>query len=170
MSKIKKTSVNLVLSTLLLAFLAAGCGATGTIPQVGDKAPDFTLKDLNGNTVRLSQFQGKTVLLVFASINCKGCEDQMPHLVTVAQQEKENLVVIEVYQFNGTNLVRDYVTRKGYVHFPALPDPKGEIATKYGAARNPPTNFIIDKSGTIKYRKIGPFESPEEISSVISSL
>lgn len=165
----KKTTVNLVLGTLLLAFLA-GCGAAGTIPQVGDRAPDFTLEDINGQAISLSQFQGKTVLLVFASINCKGCEDQMPHLVTIAQQEKENLVILEVYQFNGTNLVRDYTTRKGYMHFPTLPDPKGKVATKYGAARNPPTNFVIDKSGTIKYRKIGPFESPEEISSIIRSL
>lgn len=164
----KKITVNLVLSALLT--LLAACGAAGTIPQVGDKAPDFTLKDINGNTLRLSQFQGKTVLLVFASINCKGCEEQMPHLITVAQQEKENLVILEVYQFNGINLVRDYVTRKGYTHFPALADPKGEVATKYGAARNPPTNFVIDKSGTIKYRKIGPFENSEEISSIIRSL
>lgn len=166
----KKAILNLLPGALLLACLATGCGATATIPQVGDKAPDFVLKDINGNPFRLSQFQGKTVLLVFASINCKGCEDQMPHLIAIAQQEKENLVIIEVYQFNGTNLVRDYINRKGYVHFPVLPDPKGEVAIKYGAARNPPTNFIIDKSGTIKHKKIGPFESPEEISSITRSL
>ncbi len=166
----KKMAASFITSTILLALLCAGCGVAGTIPQIGDKAPDFTLQDINGKSVSLSQFQGKTVLLVFASINCKGCEEQMPHLVTIAQQEKEDLIVLEVYQFNGTNLVRDYVSRKGYLHFPALPDPKGEVATKYGAARNPPTNFIIDKSGFIRYRKIGPFESPEEISSIIRSL
>ncbi len=166
----KKITANFVMGVVLLALLCAGCGVAGTIPQIGDKAPDFTLKDINGEAISLSQFQGKTVILVFASINCKGCEDQMPHLVAIAQQEKENLVILEVYQFNGANLVREYVSRKGYVHFPALPDPKGEVATQYGAIRNPPTNFVIDKSGIIRYQKIGPFKSPEEISFIIRSL
>jgi peroxiredoxin len=155
---------------LLSSLLIVGCGGAPAIPQVGDRAPDFTLQDTNGKAISLSQFQGKKVLLVFASINCKGCEDQMPHLIAISQQEGDNLVVLEVYQFNGANLVKDYIARKGFVHFPALPDPKGEVAVKYGAARNPPTNFIIDSNGVIKYRKIGPFESPEEISSVLKSL
>jgi peroxiredoxin len=157
-------------SIMLLTWFLIGCGGTTTVPEVGDKAPDFILEDLNGAKISLSQFQGKTVLLVFASINCKGCEDQMPHLITISQQEGQDLVILEVYQFNGTNLVRDYVTRKGFTHFPVLPDPKGEVAIKYGAARNPPTNFVIDGNGIIRHKKIGPFANPEQISSAIKSL
>lgn len=157
-------------SIILLTWFLTGCSGPTAVPQVGDKAPDFTLEDLNGAKISLSQFQCKTVLLVFASINCKACEDQMPHLITVSQQEGQNLVILEVYQFNSTNLVRDYTARKGLTHFPALSDPKGEVAIKYGAARNPPTNFVIDRNGIIRHKKIGPFESPEEISSAIESL
>lgn len=166
----KKVAIACISCLILLSWLTIGCSGTTAIPQVGDKAPDFTLEDLKGGKVSLSQFQGKTVLLVFASINCKGCEDQMPYLIAISEQEKENLVILEVYQFNGANLVRDYVTRKGFVHFTTLPDPKGEVATKYGAARNPPTNFLIDNKGIIRHRKIGPFQSTDEINSIIKSL
>lgn len=168
----KRTPATLVLGAVLLVLFTIACGTKGTIPQIGDKAPDFALQDVNGNTVRLSQFRGKTVLLVFASVNCKGCEDQMPFLVSVAEQEKGDLVILEVYVNNGASVVRDYTARKGFTHFPSLPDPKGELAARYdpAALKFPPTNFIIDGNGIIRYKKTGPFSSAEEISSVIKSL
>jgi peroxiredoxin len=67
-------------------------------------------------------------------------------------------------------IVRDYVTSKQFTTFPSLPDPNNKVANAYGATRYPPTNFIIDSTGIIKYKKIGRFQTQEEIEDIIKSL
>ena len=59
----------IALILVVFAFLA-GCASTGPSPTVGDKAPDFSLVDVSGNEVRLSDFKGKkNVVLIFYSDN-----------------------------------------------------------------------------------------------------
>jgi len=147
-----------------------GCG-TNPIPQVGDKAPAFTLEDIDGKNISLSDFHGKTVLIVFTSVNCKECETQVPYLVGAYQQANGKLVVLDIYHMiYDPRLVRDYVTEKQFTEFPVLPDVNNTVANAYGATRYPPTNFIIDETGTIKYKKIGRFQSQEEIEDILKSL
>lgn len=147
-----------------------GCG-TAKIPQVGDEAPAFTLESIDGKNVSLSDFQGKTVIIVFTSVNCKECETQIPYLVGAYQQAKGNLVVLDIYHMiYDPRLVKDYVTSKQFTTFPSLPDPNNTVANSYGATRYPPTNFIIDSAGIIKFKKIGRFQSQEEIENILNSL
>jgi peroxiredoxin len=165
----RKTSIILAVAALILIAMI-GCGTT-QIPQVGDKAPAFTLKSIEGENISLRDFQGKTVLIVFTSVNCKECESQMPYLVGAYQQENGKLAVLDIYHMiYDPRLVRDYVTNKQFTTFPALPDPNNIVANAYGATRYPPTNFIIDAAGIIKYKKIGPFQSQEEIEDILKSL
>lgn len=154
-----------------IALTAPACGGATTIPEVGDKAPDFTLTTIDGDTLRLSDFRGKTVLLVFTSVNCKGCEDQMPYLVEVYQRAQGELVVLTIYhEIYDVSKVKDYVTKKQFTTFPALPDPENKTATAYGATRFPPTNFIIDAEGIVRYKKVGPFQNSQEIEDILQSL
>jgi peroxiredoxin len=165
----RKTSIILAVAALILITIF-GCGTT-PIPQVGDKAPAFTLESIDGKNISLSDFQGKTVLIVFTSVNCKECESQMPYLVGAYQQENGKLAVLDIYHMIfDARLVRDYVTNKQFTTFPALPDPNNTVANAYGATRYPPTNFIIDAAGIIKYKKIGRFQSQEEIEEILKSL
>ena len=145
------------------------CGTT-QVPQVGDKAPDFTLESIDGKNISLSDFRGKMVLVVFCSVNCEGCEQQLPYIEAACEQSNGKLMVLDVYQFNSLNKVQDYVSSKQLSPFPALPDPKGEVATLYGVAGFPPTNFIIDTEGIIRAKQIGPFQSQEEIENILKSL
>jgi len=164
-----KTSIVLAVAALILMAMV-GCGTT-QIPQVGDKAPAFTLESIEGKNISLSDFQGKTVLIVFTSVNCKECETQIPYLVGAYQQENGKLAVLDIYHMiYDPRLVRDYVTNKQFTTFPALPDPNNTVANAYGATRYPPTNFIIDAAGIIKYKKIGRFQSQEEIEDILKSL
>jgi peroxiredoxin len=164
-----KTSIVLAVAALILMTMI-GCG-TAKIPQIGDKAPAFTLESIDGKNISLSDFQGKTVLIVFTSVNCKECETQMPYLVGAYQQENGKLAVLDIYHMiYDPRLVRDYITNKQFTTFPALPDPNNTVANAYGATRYPPTNFIIDAAGIIKYKKIGPFQSQEEIEDILKSL
>jgi len=164
-----KTSIILAVTTLILTAMI-GCG-TSQIPQIGDKAPAFTLESVDGKNISLSDYQGKTVLIVFTSVNCKECETQMPFLVGAYQKENGNLAVLDIYHMiYDARLVKDYVTNKQFTTFPALPDPNNVVANAYGATRFPPTNFIIDSAGIIKYKKIGRFQSQEEIEDILKSL
>lgn len=165
----RKTPIILAVAALIL-ISAVGCG-TAKIPQVGDSAPAFTLESIDGKNISLSDFQGKIVLIVFTSVNCKECETQMPFLVGAYQQANGKLVVLDIYHMIfDSRLVKDYVTSKQFTTFPSLPDPNNTVANSYGATRYPPTNFIIDTSGIIKFKKIGRFQSQEEIENIIKSL
>jgi len=165
----RTTSLTLAVTALIL-MATIGCG-TAQIPQIGDKAPAFTLESIEGKNISLSDFQGKTVLIVFTSVNCKECESQMPYLVGAYQQANGELVVLDIYHMiYDPRLIRDYVVDKQFTIFPSLPDPNNTVANSYGATRFPPTNFIIDAAGIIKYKKIGPFQSQEEIEDILKSL
>lgn len=165
-----KTLIMLVI-IVSIAVVMASCGGTAKIPQVGDKAPDFILESIDGKSISLSDFRGKTVLIVFTSVNCKACEDQMPHIVGTYQQANGKLVVLNVYHIvYDPRQVRDYATRKKFAVFPAIPDPKNKVATAYGAVGFPPTNFIIGPEGIIKYKKVGPFQSQQEIEDILKSI
>jgi peroxiredoxin len=165
----RRTAVILAIAALILMAMI-GC-STAQIPQIGDKAPAFTLQSIDGKNISLSDFQGKIVLIVFTSVNCKECEIQMPFLVGAYQKENGRLAVLDIYHMIfDPRLVRDYVTSKQFTTFPALPDPDNTVANAYGATRYPPTNFIIDSAGIIKYKKIGRFQSQEEIEDILKSL
>ena len=166
-----KRKIPIILAIIIfISLLMMGCSAA-QIPQVGDKAPDFTLESVDGKSISISDFRGKTVLVVFTSVNCKECENQMPHIIGAYQQANGELVVLDVYHvIYDARIVQDYVTKKQFTTFPALPDPKNKVATAYGATGFPPTNFIIDTAGIIRHKKVGPFQSQEEIESILKSL
>jgi peroxiredoxin len=166
-----KRKISIILATIaLIPLVMISCG-TAKIPQVSDKAPDFTLESIDGKSISLNDFRGKIVLVVFTSVNCKECEDQMPYLIGACQQANGELVVLDIYHMiYDTRIIQDYVTKKQFTTFPALPDPENKVANTYGATRFPPTNFIIDSAGIIRYKKIGPFQSQEEIENILRSL
>jgi peroxiredoxin len=166
----KKILIVLSVIVPVLVF-SIGCSTAASIPQIGDQAPSFTLQSIDGKNISLSDYQGKTVIVVFTSVNCQNCEAQMPYLVGAYENADNNLVVLDIYHMIfDPRKVRDYVTSKQFTTFPALPDPDNTVANAYGATRYPPTNFIIDGTGIIKYKKIGPFESQKEIEDIIKSL
>ena len=168
--KLHRITPIVLVAAIFTLISTLSCGAA-KIPQVGDKAPAFTLESIDGKNISLSDFQGKTVLIVFTSVNCKECEAQMPFLIGAYQNAGGKLVVLDIYHMiYDPRLVQNYVNEKQFTTFPSLPDLNNTVANSYGATRYPPTNFIIDASGTIKYKKIGSFESQEEIEEIINSM
>ncbi len=166
-----KRKIPIILAIIIFISLLMMSCSTAQIPQVGDKAPDFTLESIDGKNVSLSDFRGKAVLVVFTSVNCKECENQMPYIIGAYQQANGELVVLDVYHvIYDARIVQDYVTKKQFTTFPALPDSKNKVATAYGATGFPPTNFIIDAAGILRHKKVGPFQNQEEIESILKSL
>ena len=126
--------------------------------RTGFAAPDFALPDLDGRTLRLSQFRGKVVFLNVWTTWCPPCRMEMPAMEALYRQlHDEDLVVLAVSQDeNGAEAVRPFVAELGLT-FPVLLDPEGRVSTRYGVTGYPET-FIIDRDGHVVKHTIGPAE------------
>ena len=115
--------------------------------EVGKKAPDFELVDLNGEKHRLSEYEGQGVFLNFWGTFCKPCEKEFPYIDNQYKQFKDQGVQVIAVDVGETEFaVRKFVERH-QLTFPVVID-QGDVQTAYGI--NPlPITFLIDKEGTV---------------------
>lgn len=137
---------------------AAGRTSSERIPaaQVGFAAPSFTLTGLDGQAVRLSDYQGKPVMLNFWASWCRPCRSEMPAIQQTYQAyQSRGLVVLEVnasYQ-DTPAAMRAFLGSLAY-SYPILLDESGEVNRLYGVSALP-TTFFISRDGTIQDVVIG---------------
>ncbi len=137
--------------------------AEGHVVRVGDAAPNFRLRDLNGNLTSLSQFRGKVVLLNFWATWCGPCRVEMPAMEqlyrTSSRKEFEILAVSTDAQ--GAAVTRPFQQKTGLT-FPILHDSDMEIGLTYGA-RSLPMTFMVDRQGVVRQKIFGArdWDSPE---------
>ncbi len=123
-------------------------------PEIGRLAPDFTLIDLKGNEVTLSDFRGKTVFINFWATWCPACRAEMPEIEAVYQEYKDNgVVVIGVDILEPEDVVRQFVEQGGYSWTFVL-DATGAVSDDYRIVAIP-TSFFIDREGIIQAVNIG---------------
>jgi len=131
--------------------------APPTGPQIGYTAPDFTLKDLNGNTVKLSDFRGKPVYLNFWASWCPPCKAEIPEIQEFYQLNKDKVTVLAVnitYNDNVSDVVN--ILKANNTNFPVLLDinAKSSVADAY-QVYGIPASFFIDKNGIIRATHAG---------------
>ncbi len=129
--------------------------STATIgTAVGDTAPAFTLKDLNGNTVSLSQYRGHVVILDFWASWCGPCRASMPTLHRLADEySDEGLVMIGVSLDRSASAASSFLKQNGYTDMVALWESTTAsqgVAREYGISAIPHT-FVIDRNGIIRF-------------------
>ncbi len=143
-----------------------------TIPigyEVGNRAPDFTLKDLDENSVTLSSFKGsKVVLLNFWAVGCIPCKDELPYIEEVHQVRSSTVKVLAVNAGEGKGDVQSFIDSKNYT-FTVLLDLSKDARSRYNITDWPWT-FFIDKAGIIREIKHGPFASKAEIDTILNSI
>ena len=130
-------------------------------------APDFTLKDMNGQDVSLSSFRDKVVVLNFWAQWCQPCREEMPDLGELAHILKpmKDVALVTVSVDSGPDEVRDMLKTvlREDPPFPVLFDPDGHttVGAKYGTNQFPET-WLIDKRGVIRARFDGtrPWSNP----------
>jgi peroxiredoxin len=121
------------------------------VQSIEDKAPDFVLSDLEENRVKLSDYKGKEVLLVFGTTWCPYCRAEIPHLKKIHSQYKERgLEIINIFIQEGKKKVSAYAS-KHELPYKVLLDVDGRIAQGY-SVRGVPTKFLISKDGDILCR------------------
>jgi peroxiredoxin len=135
------------------------------------KAPDFSLKDLNGKEVEIKQFKGKVIFLNFWATWCGPCKEEMPGMEALHQQLKEkNFVMLTIsVDYEGIKPVQEFISKHRYT-FPVLLDPKGETLDLF-EVKGIPTTFFVDKKGKMVGKAIGPRDWKSiEVESLINLL
>jgi peroxiredoxin len=115
-------------------------------------APDFTARDVDGATFRLSDHLGRQVILLdFWSTICEPCKAEFPHLRAMyARDRGQGLLVVGV-AMDGPETVADvpsFVKRFG-VDFPVVLDDDSRIASLYNPKKSMPLSVLIDRVGHI---------------------
>jgi peroxiredoxin len=137
-------------------------------PEIGNLAPDFTLRTINGQSITLSDFRGKMVMLVFWVMECKECIYELPHIQAIFDEEPtDRLAILTVNVNNTMTEVEEFVDTNKYA-FPVLLDLDAEICIKY--RHGAPTTFFIDAKGIIREIRDETFESRDEIEGILQSL
>jgi peroxiredoxin len=125
--------------------------------EEGNLAPEFSLFDLAGNEVRLSDYRGKKVLLNFWATWCPPCKAEMPYMQEYYEEYQKDgfeiLAVNATVTENSTEDVVKFVEENGLT-FPIPMDEKNQVSSGYEIMAYP-TSFFIDSDGVIRSKIIG---------------
>ena len=123
--------------------------------MTGKPAPDFTLRDLDGREVHLSELRGKPVLLDFWATWCGYCRQALPSVELLHRSLKDKLAVFGVDD-EAPEVAREYLQKFGYT-LPSLVDPNDRAVNLFHLG-GWPTTILIDREGKIVFYEVG-FES-----------
>ncbi|WP_047986450.1 peroxiredoxin family protein [Ornithinibacillus californiensis] len=122
--------------------------------EVGNKAPDFQLDTLTGDSVKLSDFRGSRVMINFWATWCPPCRAEMPDMEEFRQDK--DIVILAVNLSDTEKSVEDVEKFKDdfKLTFPILMDTNLDVANLY-AIQPIPTTYMVDSNGIISYRAFG---------------
>ena len=120
----------------------------------GNLAPDFTVKDIDGRMLTLSDYKGKVVLLNFWATWCAPCRTEIPHFVEMQNRfGPDGFQVIGISMDDDAKPVREFAQQFGLNYPVAVGDDK--LAEGYGGVLGLPISFVIDREGRIYAKHIG---------------
>jgi len=158
MNKVPKAILLIILTWVLLV---TGCSEPSEA-RVGESAPDFKLPNLDGQTVSLSNLQGKPVLINFWATRCPSCVSEMPYIQEIYEEwSDKGLMLLAINIGESSSKVEEFMQSYN-LSFTVLLDTKQDVAQKYNF-QYIPTTFFIDKDGIIQDKVIGPFQNKTQI-------
>jgi peroxiredoxin len=171
------------LAVVVAAALAVSCqagavpsrSASGTGSSTGTTAPDFTARDTDGNTFRLSDHLGKQVVLLdFWSTYCEPCKAEFPHLRAMYDRDKARGLLVVGVAMDGPETLADVpaFVKRFDVNFPVVVDDDSRIASLYNPKKSMPLSVIIDRAGRIAVVREGynPGDERQVASDVTAAL
>ncbi|WP_138416876.1 thiol-disulfide oxidoreductase ResA [Aquibacillus sediminis] len=148
----------IMFGALLFAVISSLSGDSKQV-EVGDQAPNFQLKQVNGENggqaVTFEQFKGKGIMLNFWATWCPPCEAEMPYMQSLYPEYKEKGVEILAVSSDDTEkVIHDFIDKHDLT-FPVLHDKKEEVFNQYGVLSYP-TSLFINPEGEVVEIVEGP--------------
>jgi cytochrome c biogenesis protein CcmG/thiol:disulfide interchange protein DsbE len=142
---------------LLFAGPALKLSASGQV-----QAPAFTVTDINGKTISLSQYRGKVLFLNFWATWCPPCRAEIPDFVDVYSQYKtKGLEIIGIsLDTKEKSAIVDFV-QKFKINYPIIFETKSvtaQLLQDYQPGQFIPTTIVIDKTGRIRQKEVGALD------------
>jgi peroxiredoxin len=135
----------------------SGGGRTGGPLYVGDQAYPFTLSDLDGNLISLSDYLGRPVIVNFWATWCAPCRIEMPVFQAAFDRDREEgLVILALDQDESEETARDYFYEEMGLTFIPLLDDGSVVATTYGSYSVLPSTYFVDPQGRVVEIHRGP--------------
>lgn len=161
------------IAAVLLPLVLAGAGTAaedGAVsverPRLGEfipnsppiPAPTISVVDLAGNTVSLSEFAGRFVLINFWATWCEPCLREMPSLERMQSRLGDQITVVAISEDRGgSKTVEPFINKLGLKSFKTYLDPKSDAGRAFKVA-GLPTSFLIDREGRVLGRIEGAAE------------
>jgi peroxiredoxin len=123
--------------------------------KLGEPAPNFQLRDLDGHLVTLSDLRGKVVLLNFWATWCGPCRVEMPAMEQLYRRflRKDFEILAVSTDAQGVAVTRPF-QQENHLTFPILHDADYLVGLTYGA-RTLPMTFMVDRQGIVRHQIFG---------------
>ncbi len=143
-------------AALVLALALVAPALAQNAPAVGDAAPDFTARTLDGGTIRLADLRGRHVLLEFWATWCAPCVASAPRLAALYDEHPRDRFEIVGVALDSPPAVRAFVAEHGH-GWPQVVEPNraGRPVTDLYGVRGYPTSVLVGPGGTVVYRGEG---------------
>lgn len=128
--------------------------ARPAVPKAGAEAYDFTLNNLDGEPVTLSDLRGKKVMLNFWASWCGPCRIEIPHMIAVYDEYHEDGLEIVAVNLRETQETAEQAVEALKMPFTILLDEQGDIGRAY-YVRGIPTSVFINEEGIIESVQVG---------------
>lgn len=164
---------------LLLALIGlVGCNRQSASPQqptkplgeIGSSLPDFSVKDLQGESLSSADLSGKVVLIDFWATWCQPCKNEMPGYQRLLNEYSSRGLVVIGFKFENMPDTEDPLqfARGIGVHYP-LAVATDDLKEKFGGIQGLPTTILYDRHGVLRMKVIG-FEYTENLESALKPL
>jgi peroxiredoxin len=129
-------------------------------PEIGEQAPEFILRDAEGNLQQLADYRGRAVWLNFWATWCDPCKRELPDIQKLADEfEDDGLVVLTVNYQQSAEAAQGFMDERD-LDLPILLDRTGDVYDQY-RLRGLPDSFFIGEDGVLRAMQIGFLEEDE---------
>ena len=141
-----------------------------TAGEIGSRLPDFSVKDLQGNTISSADLRGKVLLVDFWATWCQPCKKEMPGYQKLLNQYGSRGFVVIGFKFETMMDTEDPIlfAKKIGVRYPLAVAPD-ELKQKFGGIEGLPTTLLYDRQGILRQKVVG-FEYTEVIEAAVKPL
>ena len=154
-----KIKLSTVFILIIFTALILSCGCTPSCPEIGDKAPDFTLEATNGESVSLGEFKGSKVMVNLWSTRCVPCVAEMPHIQAIHEKwSDKGLKILAVNVGDSAKNAQEFASNNSLT-FTILLDSKMQLFQLYCMQQVIPITLFIEEEGILKAIKLGAFKS-----------